>query len=394
MPHSNPAIVNDPFVWRLALLYAAFFGTTGWYLPFFPVWLSARGLDPAAIGVVLAAYQLARIVAMPAGTRLADRYGTLNRAIAIAGIASAASIGLLGLMSGFPAMLAAVIVMAAVYAPMSPLIDAYALKGLGQRNVAYGPVRLWGSVAFIAANLVGGVIFGIIAPTGLIWLIFAGQSVAALLAFWLVPLPRDDAVPAQGTTKRHSHLRRPAFLAIAAAGSLIQGSHAVYYGFATIDWTARGFSGSTIGVLWGLGVIGEIILFALAARVPAAIGAATLIAMGGAGAVLRWSLAALEPSIPVMIVIQLLHGASFGLTHLGTMMYLSHNAPEGARAAAQGDIATANSLMMAGASVLSGVLYGMSGSLAYAAMAAMGGLGAAFALLAGALQPHKAGTGG
>ena len=43
------------------------------------------------------------------------------------------------------------------------------------------------------------------------------------------------------------------------------------------------------------------------------------------------------------------------------MMFLSQNAPEGGRAAAQGDIATANSLMMAAASALSGVLYGMGG---------------------------------
>ena len=49
MPPANPAIVNDPFARRLALVYAAFFFTTGWYLPFFPVWLAARGLDPAAI---------------------------------------------------------------------------------------------------------------------------------------------------------------------------------------------------------------------------------------------------------------------------------------------------------------------------------------------------------
>ena len=55
----------------------------------------------------------------------------------------------------------------------------------------------------------------------------------------------------------HSHLRQPAFLAIAAAGSLIQASHAVYYGFATLDWSAKGFGGATIGVLWALGVVGR-----------------------------------------------------------------------------------------------------------------------------------------
>ena len=64
------------------------------------------------------------------------------------------------------------------------------------------------------------------------------------------------------------------------------------------------------------------------------------------------------------------------------MMFLSQNAPEGSRAAAQGDIATANSLMMAAASALAGVLYGAGGGLAYVAMAALAAAGGAFALLA------------
>ena len=385
MPRANPAIVNDPFAWRLALVYAAFFFTTGWYLPFFPVWLAARGLDPAAIGIVLAAFQLTRIVATPAGTRLADRRGALSRSIAAAELATVAAMALLALASGFPAVLAAVIVMSFVSAPVMPLIDAYALKGLGQRGRAYGPVRLWGSVAFIAASVAGGLIFDLIAPGNLIWLIFAGNCVIAATTLRLVPLAPDQP-PAPRAAAGHSHLREPVFLAIAAAGSLIQASHAVYYGFATLDWSARGFDGPLIGVLWGLGIIGEIVLFAFAARIPAAIGPVALIMIGAGGAVLRWTLAAFNPPVAVMILLQLLHGASFGATHLGTMMFLGRNAPEGARAAAQGDIATANSLMMAAASALAGLLYGVSGSLAYAAMAAMGGTGAACALLAAFLR--------
>ena len=378
MPRPNPAIVNDGFAWRLAVLYAAFFATTGWHLPFFPVWLSARGLDPAAIGIVLAAFQLARIVGTPAGTRLADRYGSLDRSVAIAGVATGGAMVLLAATSGFPAVLAAAILVSLVSAPMLPLIDAYALKGL--RGRPFGPVRLWGSVAFIVANLTGGLIYNLIAPTHLIWLIFAGHCAATAAAFWLVPLPSDESTPRP--TAGHSHLREPAFLAIAAAASLIQGSHAVYYGFATLDWAAKGFGGAMIGVLWALGVVAEIVLFAFAARLPAAIGPLTLITIGAAGGILRWSLSALDPPVALMLPLQLLHGASFGATFLGTMMFLSRNAPEGGRAAAQGDMSTAYSLTMAAASALAGLLYGVSGSLAYAAMAIMCGAGAGFALLA------------
>src|SRR5262249_33390109 len=73
---------------------------------------------------------------------------------------------------------------------------------------------------------------------------------------------------------------------------------------------------------------------------------------------------------------------SFGATHLGTMMYLSRAAPEASRAAAQGDVATANTVAMAAASALAGLLYGMSGSLAYLAMAALAAAGVMCAMLA------------
>jgi PPP family 3-phenylpropionic acid transporter len=382
MAHPAPAIVNDSFTCRLALLYAAFFLAAGWQLPLFPVWLSARGLDPAAIGIVLAASQAVRVIATPAGTRLADRHGALHRAIAVAAVAGVAAVALVGSVSGFFLILGAVVALSLVSAPILPLTDAYGLKGLAQRGRAYGPVRLWGSVAFIAANVTGGLLLNVLAPGNLIWLIVAGYGAVAVAAMLLVPMPRDETPSQTASTSGHGHLRQPAFLAIAAAGSLIQASHAVYYGFSTLDWSAKGFDGITIGVLWALGVVAEIVLFAFAGRLPRAIGPVTLIVIGAAGGILRWSAMMFDPPAALLFPLQLLHALSFGATHLGTMAFLSRAAPDQSRAAAQGDIATANSLMMAAASALAGFLYGMGGGLAYAAMAALAAAGGGFAFLA------------
>ena len=390
MAHPGPAIVNDGFAPRLALVYAALFLAVGWYLPLFPLWLSAQGLDPSAIGFVLAAFQFTRIVGTPAGTRLSDRYGTPKGGIVVSALATAMALIVLGWAGGFPAILAAAILYSLTSAPIMPLIDAYALKGLSQRRLAYGPVRLWGSVAFIVANLTGGVLLGFIMRTDLIWLIFAGSCLVAAATLALVPLPRPGNVKAHASG--HSHLRSGAFLAIAAAGCLIQASHAVYYGFSTLDWSARGFGGVTIGILWALGVAAEIVLFALAPRLPKAIGPVTLILIGAAGGVVRWIATAFDPPLALLAPLQLLHALSFGATHLGTMMYLSLNAPEGSRAAAQGDIATANGVMMAAASALAGLLYGAGGSHAYVAMAALAAGGGAFGLLAARLTRSRRGA--
>ena len=103
MAHLDPAIVNDSFARRLALVYAAFFLAVGWHLPLFPVWLAARGLDPAAIGIVLAAMQAVRVVAHAGRTRASPTaMARCSGAIVVAALATVVAIALLGSASGFP----------------------------------------------------------------------------------------------------------------------------------------------------------------------------------------------------------------------------------------------------------------------------------------------------
>ena len=47
---------------RLAALHAATFVGVGVYLPFFPVWLRSKALDPAVIGLIVAIPIMVRIV--------------------------------------------------------------------------------------------------------------------------------------------------------------------------------------------------------------------------------------------------------------------------------------------------------------------------------------------
>ena len=101
-------------------------------------------------------------------------------------------------------------------------------------------------------------------------------------------------------------LRNPAFLAIAGAAGLIQASHAIYYGFSTLDWQRAGFDGTTIGALWALGVLAEIALFAVSGRLPAAVTPKALIVAGAVGAFIRWSAMALDPPAAMLPALQIL----------------------------------------------------------------------------------------
>jgi PPP family 3-phenylpropionic acid transporter len=184
-------------------------------------------------------------------------------------------------------------------------------------------------------------------------------------------------------------LRNPAFLAVLLASSMVQGSHALYYGFSTMQWRAEGLDGTLIGLLWGLGVLAEIVLFALSGRLPPWLSPTMLLAIGGLGAIVRWTAMAFDPPTAMLPVLQLLHAASFGAAHLGMMGFLARAVPRELAATAQGFAATWSGVVNASATFASGFVFAASGSLAYLLMAAMALVGLSSALYAGRLWQDK-----
>ena len=376
------AAMLDRFALRLSLLYGAFFVYLGLSMPFVPAWLAAKGLDAREIGIVLAAPMVVRVVVVPLATRLADRFGMLQRALIVAAVASVVGFALVGAVSGFAAILATYALATAVLAPVLPFADALALRGLKGRGASYGSVRLWGSVTFIVANMGGGVLLAWLGAGDVIWAVVAALALTAAAALAIDPLAPEAGESTEERRSGKSLWRTPGFLAVVLGASLIQASHAVMYGFATLQWSARGISGTAIGVLWAIGVIAEVALFALSPRVVGWFGAAGLIVLGGIGGAVRWSAMAFDPPIAALPLLQGLHALSFAATHLGTMHYLAQVAPARRGATAQGDFVAVQGIVFAGAMTLSGLLVGAYGHLAYAAMAAAAAIGAVAAGLA------------
>jgi len=373
---------GEQFSLRLKAFYAALFLTLGVQLPFLPLWLTAKGLDAGVIGIVLAIPAVIRIVAIPVASRIADRRDAVRGVIILASASAAIGFGALAFAQGAAVIMLVYAVASAAYAPVMMLADTYALRGLAQHGRAYGPVRLWGSAAFIAASFSAGALLDWMAPVDLIWLMVSAMAVATAAALALLPL---SAEPADSTPVRASAtglLRNPAFLAAIAAASLVQASHALYYGFSTIDWQAAGYDGGVIGALWALGVISEIALFALSARLPSTITPLALLLAGAAGAVLRWIAMAAAPPAILLPMLQCLHALSFGATHLGALALVARMAPPGLGATAQGYVAIAHGVTMAVATALAGMLYGRIGSIAYVAMAVLAAAGGLSALAA------------
>lgn len=385
-PDPNASAREASFSTRLAWLYAMLFVMGGIQLPFFPVWLKAKGLDPGMIGLVLAAPIVARVVALPFITHSADRYDAVRAAIVVTCVLTAAGYALVGLSEGGLAILLAVTFASLASTPVMPLTETYALRGLSARGRAYGPIRLWGSLAFILGTFAAGFAADLMPARHLIWLIVAAGAAASVAAMMLAPLSTGAPHAAVNTAPRTHMLRDPAFIAVIAAASLIQASHAVFYGFSAVAWRSAGLDGTIIAALWGLGVFAEIALFAYSARLPAFFQPSVMLMIGAAGSVLRWSVMAFDPPVLALPFLQLLHGLTFGATHLGALMFVARHAPQGQAAKAQGYLAIAIGVAMAGAMGLAGVLFGAFGQTAYASMALVAVAGGACAGVA-----HRAG---
>ena len=341
------------FAWRLAAFYAALFVVLGVQLPFLPVWLAARDLDAGEIGLVLAIPMTVRVVAIPLTAHAADRWDALRAVLMIAAAAAVVGYALLGLAQGVIAIAIAFVLASACYTPMLALADAYAVRGLS-RESRYGPVRLWGSAAFIAGSFAAGSLLDVIAPDKLIWLLAAAMLLTFLAACALAPLNSGTGGRAHAELPSASApWLQGAFLAVAVAGSLVQASHAIFYGFATLDWQAAGLDGMAIGGLWALAVLAEIALFALSGRLS--VDPAALLGIGAIGAMVRWGAMAFDPPLWLLPPLQCLHALSFGATHLGALAFLAQSTPAALAASAQAYVAVVQGLVMAAAMALSGV---------------------------------------
>lgn len=368
---------------RYAVIYGGLFLGAGTFLPYFPPWLESRGLSAAEIGLLLGLSGFLRTFTMPLVAYGADRIGRPVRVLRwLTGASAAAQLVYLGTGSFWP-ILAVLMVMTAIGPPILPMTEGLAMRASEAGRMTYGRVRLWGSVAFIAANLGVGALLGALGPDVVVITLALSAAIMTAALFTLDDAPAAESGLARPSLRAAAALvRAPAFLAFAAAAGLTQATHAVYYGFGTLHWQAQGLASTTIGGLWALGVAAEVVLFWAAAPVVRRWSPAVLIALGAAAGMVRWGAMAFDPPFWSLPLLQCLHAATFGLSHLGAMQFLVRAVPPALTSTAQSVYAAvASGIFMAGATVAAGLLYGAFGGLTYLAMAGLAVLACAAALL-------------
>jgi len=375
--NAPPALAAAPprYALRMWLFFAGYFLFGGISIPFFPVWLDARGLSDVEIATIVAVPGLLRVFLTPFAGMFADRAPN-RRFAAICFTAPAAAIFILGWWTeSFLPLLVIVALSFTTWGLALPVGEALALTGMRRFGLDYGRMRMGGSVSYIVANLGAGAILAILHADAIFWLLVGALAVTAVTAFGLpVTLPTVRALDDAGRPARPPlwpALREPAFLVLIVVGGLIQASHAMLYSFGSLFWHRQGFGGVAIGAFWATAVICEILLFLWSGPLVRRLGPFGFLAFGGVAAIVRWLAFPLEPGFSGYLALQALHAFSFGAVYLGCQHAVARTVPEELTASAQGVMAMVTGLLMALSTLAAGPLYENLGGNAFALMAVL-----------------------
>lgn len=313
-----------PYI-RLSGFYLFYFALLGTLLPYWTLYLQSLGFEAAAIGLLMGILHVSRVLAPNVWGWLADRTG---RRVAIVRWGALAS-WICFLAIFWQVEVAGVALVMALFSffwnAVLPQFEVITLGYLGERRAQYSRIRLWGSVGFIlAVVLIGWSLdrFGI--------MVLPLMVLGLMLLIWLNTLlidPRVDQL-LSGDGEAGSImpiLRQPQVVVFFLVCFLVQLSHGPYYTFYSVMMQELGYGRAAIGWLWALGVIAEVLLFALMPRVLMRFSLRRILLCSLVLCVLRWSLMAGWPDrLGMMLFAQCLHAATFGSLHAVGIALVQH----------------------------------------------------------------------
>ncbi len=307
--------------WRLSGFYFFYFASLGALVPYWGLYLASLGYGPSAIGELTAILTATKVVSPNVWGWIADRRGHRMAIVRLASALAAVAFAGVFLGTGYGWLTLVLSVFSFFWNAALPQLEATTFSHLRDGAHRYTHIRVWGSIGFI------------LAVTGLGWVldragagVVPGVVLILMVGIWASTL----LVPERAAGHLHlSHepisrvLRRPAVLALFAACFLAQMSHGPYYAFYSIYLEGHGYSRGTIGELWALGVVVEVLLFVAMHRVLARYRLRPLFLLALALTAVRWVLVGLFPDRGAVLAgAQVLHAASFGVFHAVAIQFV------------------------------------------------------------------------
>ncbi|WP_323004266.1 MFS transporter [Denitromonas sp.] len=340
--------------WRLSGYYFFYFAFIGAFSPYFTLYLQSLSFSATDIAILMSLMQVMRILAPNLWGWLADRLGARMPIVRLSAIASLAGFGVFFLTTRFEGIFVGMAIMAFFWSAALPLVESLTFGHLAGQSARYGNIRLWGSIGFIVAVLGIGHALSWLPVASQLWMTASVLAGIAVLAFCV---PEAPSVP-------HHHdspglaavLRRRDVRTLLTGAFLMSAAHGVWYVFYSILLVGAGYSKALVGWMWAIGVVAEIAVFMIMPRVMARFSLRQILLFAFAAATLRFAMIGWGvESLTVLVLAQLLHGATFGANHAASIAAVNRWFPGRLQARGQ---AIYGSLSFGAGGMLGGLLSG------------------------------------
>jgi len=321
---------------RLATFYFFFFSLLGLVVPFFSPYLESIGMTAVQIGYLLGAFHLSRLYAPGIWGYIGDRFGHRLLIVRLGALGGLLSVMLIPGQTEFLTLWLCMLLYSFFWNAILPQFEVITLQHLAKRSNEYGRVRLWGSVGFIIAVLVGGELFIGEGVSDVPYSFVVAMVLILLASFWVPDskVEQGRERPASGLIR--ATMKQPEVIRFFLMIFLVQMAHGPYNGFYTLLLQRFEYDGTAIGWLWSLGVIAEIVLFGVLHKLWNRFGFEQVLIASIMLGILRWLLLAFMPDqLWALVIAQLLHAASFAVVLASGIRFVQEVFPAGSEGRGQ-----------------------------------------------------------
>ncbi len=309
--------------WRLSRFYFFYYFFVGSFVPYWGIYLQSENFSPSSIGILLSLFQISRIVAPNFWGWLADHTGHRVKWIKLTSFLGL--IGFIGIFwaKGFFWIFLVMLALSLFTSSTLPLAESLTLAHLATTDGHYSRIRLWGSIGFIVASLFLGYLIDLQGINILLWVLLIAQ---AIIFFLSNTIPETQDI--QHKTNDLSIwkiIKTPSVIALLLGCTLMVSAHGVLYNFYSIYLKDHGYSSGTIGWLWAVGVICEILIFMAMPKILRRYSLKAILLMSLFLGVIRFILIGASPDhLYLLFIAQMFHAATFGSFHAASIEVITY----------------------------------------------------------------------
>ena len=349
-------MLSLPIHHRLAGFYFFYYCIVGTFMPYWSLYLQDQGFSFEQIGILSSIAIITRFFAPFIWGWVADKSGKRMRLVRIATWMEAVIWFLIFIIpNDFQSVAMLMLIFSFFQNAILAQFEGVTLFWLGERRAElYGKVRKWGSIGFIVGVFSIGALLEIVDISMLPIMLLCIAFTAFLWSF-TVKEPQDAPQSQKQLEALLPILKRPVVSAFFCIEFVMLFAQAPFYSFYSNYLKANGFSTTSIGFLWSVGVIAEIIMFAYATFFLKILSWRVLVSICLLMTGLRFIIAGSFPnSFSAQFLSQTMHAFSFGLFHMIAMRIIFQNFTAGQQGRGQALYSTMWGLGVASGSLLAG----------------------------------------